>query len=215
MDPQALLAATPEILPASGGLRSARLLSCLVSESPESSYRPRTLRNARADITAAFALDFSTGGERLTASAAGDRLAAYSLLIDPSEAGRRLKNRLLQANAKSLNVAGNGAHTLSRRGWTQAMADAWIFECLSAALPGTSVSLIRSGGQTGADFSGAACSLALGIPSIIEHPRGFLRRRPDGSDFESDPSAILLELRSAAIALLAPAVPPPSPSPRP
>ncbi len=188
----------PALLRSDPGRRVAALGLCRLVEHPSPSYRPRTLLNAQADLTCAFALDFSTGGERLTASAAGDRLAAFSMLFPPEAAGERLRARILAAGARSLNIAGNGAHSLARRGWDQDQCDRWVFECLSLALPGSSVSLARSGGQTGADTSGAASALALGIPCEITYPRGFLRRGPDGSDFESDPLALLLEIRERA-----------------
>lgn len=195
---------SPELLPEVAGCRSARLGSCVVSETTSSSYRPRTIQNARnADITAAFALNFSSGGEILTASAAGGKLAPYSMLIDPLEAGDRLAERLRSASARSLNVAGNSLHTLSKRGMSQSEADLWIFRCLSRALEAHPVELILSGGQTGSDHAGAAVSMALGIPSRITYPSRFLRRGADGFDFASDPIDVLLSIRESASFMLA------------
>lgn len=80
-----------------------------VIESAHSSYGPRTRHNAHeAHVTAAFAVDFTTRGEALTHSAAGDRHLALPLAAPPIESARKLFVKLRAAPGRTLNVAGNG-----------------------------------------------------------------------------------------------------------
>ena len=58
--------------------------SIVVRETVSPKYHDRTVMNAReADLTVAFAVDFSTAGEKLTREAAGDRYLAIGLPATP------------------------------------------------------------------------------------------------------------------------------------
>lgn len=148
-------------------------------------YRPRTLRNAElADATVAFAVDFTTAGERLTRKAAGARYVAIPLGGSDIEAARMLYRHLRALNAKTLNVAGNGIYTLDKFGWSQEGANTWVCRVIGTVHQHWPITGIRSGGQTGIDVAGLVAAVALGIPATGYFPDGFLQRGADGIDVE-------------------------------
>lgn len=83
-------------------------------------YAERTKLNASsAGLTVAFAVDFETAGERLTARSAS-RTKYLGILIQevPDVEGMawNLIDRMwfLSKNTKTLNIAGNGIYTLAK-----------------------------------------------------------------------------------------------------
>lgn len=171
----------------------------------DSGYRRRTQANAECDATAAIAADYSSGGERLTKQLAGPRYIPLPLFLEPDEAGRRLAEFMGQRKARSLNIAGNGIHTLDSKGWTQDAVDLWLFECLKVALGSHPVEWIQSGGQTGLDLSGAICAARLGVRAAILFPAGFKQRDIAGADMAHDPTALIETILARAKLLPDPA----------
>ena len=168
-----------------------------VNEHASGSYPPRTRENAsKAALTAAFAVDFDTHGERLTRRAAGARYVAISLDLAPIEAARLLYAALRRLQARTLNVAGNSLATLIAHGWTQARADKFVFEVLSLCTKHWTLESIRSGGQTGIDLAGVTAACALGIPAIALLPKGFLQRGADNKDFTQDAQSIRRQIEA-------------------
>lgn len=169
----------------------------------DAGYRKRTSANAECDVTMAVAADYSTGGERLTKQMAGARYIALPLYLDPPEAGVRLAQFMKDRSAKSLNIAGNGIYTMTEKGWSQEAVDQWIFNCVRTAHAIHPIWRIQSGGQTGADMSGAFAAKALGIPAKILFPKGFKQRGVDQSDFLNNPTELLayIEARASELAL--------------
>lgn len=94
-------------------------------------YTPRTYLNANsADLTAAFAVDFTTAGEKCTHKAAGEAYAAFPIQIVPIDTARRLYRCCKLMNVKVLNIAGNGIYTLSFNGWSQEEINQYIYDVL-------------------------------------------------------------------------------------
>lgn len=166
--------------------------SLTVMESSSPKYHDRTVANARwADVTMAFAVDFSTAGERLTRKAAGERYVAVDIPLDrdalQSESYRRKVSQMLVHNTENLksfklNIAGNGLETLASRGISQADADDFIAGVIGLAISqGMAVSEIRSGGQSGIDEAGTKAALRYGIPASQIVPRGFLYNDAEGN----------------------------------
>ena len=168
-----------------------------ITESREAGYRSRTIENASAsDITIAFATDFSTAGERLTARAARESARGTYVAIpyspSPASPVKGLSSddavievvKTLMANHLysdlTINIAGNGITTLSRyEGAKQAQEhiDTYVRDVLKGLTDaGVRIKGIRSGGQTGADEAGIKAALSLGIPAHAHYPKGFLRR---------------------------------------
>lgn len=169
-------------------------------------YTGRTGLNARgADLTVACAADYSTAGERLTERLAEERgkerYLRLPLYLDPDEAAERLIERMEQTGARSLNIAGNGVYTLHEKGWSQERLDAWMAETLRLAHQRAPLSFVLSGGQTGADFSGAVAAAALGVPAVITLPKGFIQRGLNGFDAPQRPEDLAERLRLAVEAL--------------
>lgn len=177
-------------------------------EHADFSYAPRTRENAQgADVTVAFAVDYTTAGERLTARVAGDRFIKIPYGGDVAEAAKKLAGFLAEREGDSLNVAGNGIYTFAAHGIGQAQINRWVFDVLAKVSAMVKLSFIRSGGQTGADQAGLVASLALGIPAVGLYPAGYRRRLLDGQDVRSKPSPLEAELRAQAAALLPGAAP--------
>lgn len=177
--------------------------SLTVVESKASGYRQRTIHNtSSAGLTAAFAVNFETAGERLTRSAAGANYVAIPLSEGTLTSARLLYRALKHFDSHSLNVAGNGLHTLTKRNWDQAGINAHLFEILSTVHKHWPLEKIVSGGQTGADLAGLVCAMALDIPCVATLPRGFLQRGTDGKDFENTAAEIRKQIEEGAYALL-------------
>lgn len=166
-------------------------------EHPSSGYAARTGDNARgADVTVAFATDFSTAGERLTARMAGKKYLAIAFGEEISVAADKLSRFMQAQGARSLNVAGNGIYTLKKKGISQREANQWVYDVLKATHARTPLDFIRSGGQTGIDTAGLVAGLALGKPIIGLYPQGYRRRLASGQDVEATPAQLEAELRS-------------------
>lgn len=165
-------------------------------------YAPRTGENARgADVTVAFAVDYSTAGEKLTHRVAGQRYVAVPYGSDPVEAARQLTRFLRSKGGTSLNVAGNGIYTLTKVGVTQAAANQWVFEVLRQVHADVGLTHVRSGGQTGIDTAGLVAGIALKVPVTGLYPKGFRQRRADQVDVERSVEDLLRELNAAVTRL--------------
>ena len=157
-----------------------------VMESYSPKFHDRTVENARwADFTVAFAVDFTSPGERLTATAAGNEYLPFDLPHDGAGledyALRRRMAIILSHRLESmtepvrLNVAGSTAAELARHGISQEQADAFVTDVLGRAVDeGLRIQELRTGGQSGIDEAGTKAALALGIPASQVVPRGFL-----------------------------------------
>lgn len=166
------------------------------------SYVPRTGENARgADVTVAFAVDFSTAGERLTKREAGTRYIGITYGIDTTQAAAQLVKFMRAREGTSLNVAGNGVYSLVGRGITQVQANQWVYEVLKLVHSKVRLTLVRSGGQTGIDQAGLVAAIAIGVPALGFFPKSFRRRNALGIDASSTKSAIQEELMAQAAAL--------------
>ena len=166
--------------------------SIVVRETVSPKYHDRTVMNAReADLTVAFAVDFSTAGEKLTREAAGDRYLAISLPATPEacrdadcirDAALLLARRTEGQGPVSLNIAGNGLDTLMKAGVSQEDADHFIAGVLGVAMSmGMSLAQVLSGGQSGIDESGVKAAVSYSQKVRVTCPRGYLFR--DGRGF--------------------------------
>lgn len=159
------------------------------------SYAPRTQENAQnADVTVAFAVDFTTAGERLTHRASGSRYVGIPFGSNISTAANQLVEFLQRCSGATLNVAGNGIYTLGANGVTQAQANQWVYEVLANVTSRVKLTLIRSGGQTGIDQAGLIAGMALGVPTLGFYPKSFRRRLANGQESSSNEKALYDEL---------------------
>lgn len=170
-------------------------------EHHEPGYAARTIVNARkADLTIAFALDFTSAGERLTHKAAYGKYVGinfsylYPEEMIPDDRGypfavREVLWRLKDKKVKSINFAGNGIYTLydRDRDLTQERVDELALNFLKQvvkAYPG--IKEIRSGVQTGIDEAFLKAADALGIPALGLAPKGWLFRDIHGRDIADE-----------------------------
>lgn len=167
-------------------------------------YVSRTRENAReGDVTAAFAVDFTTRGEILTERLAGKaRYVRAYFGTDISEAATALRKKLDERRAKTLNIAGNGIYTLCKDGFTQEAVNRWVLAVLREALKDYPLEHIRSGGQTGVDQAGLVAGLVLGIPVTGLYPAKFLRRLANHRDVFGTEVSLRAEITSEADVLL-------------
>lgn len=165
-------------------------------EHTNAGYRGRTLRNASADVTFAFAADFSTAGERLTKRSVLEQRRVYCPIAyrgqpateNAIQAAVAALNRVGKPEV-ALNIAGNGLHTLKRFG-DQAAVDAYAHDFLRRVLAApelaTAITLVRSGGQTGFDEAGVKAAQQLGLRSLVLAPKGWIFRTADGQDISNE-----------------------------
>lgn len=158
-------------------------------------YAQRTRENASAaDLTIAFASDFSTAGERVTAEAAKGKIIQIPVSAHgcpPAEEIARDIIGCMTEKEKSrplvVNVAGNGISVLSSHGLDQDKINGIVKDVLKGMLDkDVSIRKIISGGQTGADEAGIIAAKALGIPAEVHAPKGWMMRRADNRDIFSE-----------------------------
>lgn len=162
-------------------------------EESEGGYAKRTYENANAmevDFTVAFAVDFSTSGEKCTARAAGDSLVTIQVTDCSDDAVRTASSHLadmlsdMGREPVGLNIAGNGIYTFDKHGISQDDVDRFVSKVLAGARErGVNIVSIRSGGQSGADEAGIAAAAALGVPAVVRAPKGYVFRKEDNRDY--------------------------------
>jgi len=173
-----------------------------VEEHSSPKYSPRTYVNANgAELTVAFAVDFSTAGEKLTHKAAGERYLAIKLGGDPIPAARQLYAALRRHGAHTLNVAGNGIYTLMVNGTTQRQINLWVYDVLAKVAEHWPLKHVRSGGQTGVDIAGVVAAHVLDIDALALLPKGFIQRHEDGVDRTHTEGEIRQQILNFALAL--------------
>lgn len=163
-------------------------------ECQQNGYKPRTYYNASADATLAFAVDFSTAGEKLTKAMVKLQNKVYipinileSLVIDENDI-QKVAKKLNNFRCTSINIAGNGIYTMVTRGYsfTQEKIDFYIYAFLYRLINHENlhikINTIRSGGQTGIDEAGAKAGDKLGIKTLILAPKGWCFRDKNGID---------------------------------
>lgn len=172
------------------------LIATVFDEHPAAGYRGRTLLNAAADVTLAFAADFSTAGERLTKRSVLEQGRIYCPV---AYRGHLATERAIHAAVAALNrpakpevalnIAGNGLYTLKALG-SQADVDAYAADFLRRVLSSAdlraSIALVRSGGQTGFDEAGVKAARQLGLRTQVLAPKGWTFRTADGQDISDE-----------------------------
>lgn len=170
-------------------------------EDTDYGYKGRTIKNASADVTIAFAVDFNSAGEKLTKKSVLEQNKLY-LPVDLMKLTSKeifnetskflaiaIKN--LKLPEITLNIAGNGLYTLRNTIITnQKTIDYYIFMILKEMcfnLEGdVKITLLRSGGQSGADESGIKAGFKLGIPTYVLAPKGWVYRDEKGIDYSDE-----------------------------
>lgn len=159
-------------------------------------YPARTEQNIKnSNITLAFAIDFSSAGERLTKSLAIRNNKYYDAIFIPFDL--RVDNyALMHATGKVsaagvlyepiVNIAGNGIYTLKSMNYTQEDIDDYILRFLGEIHGKVKIGKIISGGQTGVDEAGLKAGVALGIETECTAPKEWLFRDIDHKDISDE-----------------------------
>lgn len=175
----------------------------IFNQSSSENYNERTNINANADVTIAFAMDFTTAGERVTKKYVENNNKLYIPIdmknlkgVTVEEIANKIVNDInkkynsLFKRDISINIAGNGIYTFEKYNINQNRIDSFIYNVLRNVVNNpklnVKVNLIRSGGQTGADESGAKAGKQLGIKTIVLAPKGYRFRRSDNKDVFSE-----------------------------
>ena len=155
-------------------------------ECPDAGYKPRTIENASADATIAFAIDFYTAGEILTRNSVREQgKVYYAVTLGPAMPSMTdilfCSTIFNKHKVQSLNIAGNGIYTMKNK-IPQEVLDEKIYEFLRLLFLklDNPIAIIRSGGQTGADEAGIKAAERLGIDSLVYAPKGWRFRGMDG-----------------------------------
>lgn len=177
-----------------------------INESDSDCYKKRTGLNARsADLTIALAVNYNTGGEKLTRLLAGKKFLALPLAKTDRELSIELYRYCRDNNVKSINVAGNSIATLNRynkNNYTQAEINKRLFNIISPVHNHLKFEKMVSGGQTGVDFAGAVVAQVLGIPFEMNMPKDYRQRNIDGVDFTNTKEEVLASLAEQTMELI-------------
>ena len=163
-------------------------------EDPVRNYGHRTWQNAAwSDVTLALAVDFQSPGEITTKKAAGDKYICHPLPISRKDTVREVhqiaemirRHPQCKAEGIRLNIAGNGAATLAKKGvYTRYVADLLNYVYLFIELRGVKILEVRSGGQSGVDEAGILAAQRRGMRCSILAPKGFRWRDEAGNERE-------------------------------
>lgn len=156
-------------------------------EHSDPGYALRTLANAKvADLTIAFALDFTTAGEVLTRKCAYGKYLPVSLefLYTPLDDLKRMAEYFETRNIQSVNIAGNGIYSLKV---TQEALNEYMEDYLGVLIEilGRKFST-RNGGQSGMDLAAGIASDRLGLDTTVLAPKGWLYRDASGRDIRDE-----------------------------
>lgn len=164
----------------------------------ENGYPSRTIKNASADVTIAFAVDFNSAGEKLTKKAVLEQGKLYlpvqlsSDIISVNIVQEIIDKIIsLEKSEITLNIAGNGMYTLRYTIFNdQRVIDYITYRVLERIIEKLNgkviISLLRSGGQTGFDEAGIKAAVKLGIPALVHAPKNWLYRDIDGNDHTNE-----------------------------
>lgn len=174
-----------------------------ILEHQSRSYVPRTFHNAvTSDLTIAVAVNYYTGGEKLTHKAAADKFLALPFHDEMVANARKLFIECRRRNVKVLNVAGNGIATYHKAGVTRAQVNQYIYDILALVHHSWPLEKIISGGQTGADIAGIIAAYRLGIPAEATLPGGYRQRDEDGEDRDHTREEIIAQVIEGSHALV-------------
>lgn len=168
-----------------------------ILEHKSASYGPRTYANAaKGDVTIAIAVDYTTAGERLTHKAAGDKYLKLDINLPAIDCARLLWKRLnsLGKELPTINIAGNGIYTLAKHGISQEYVNQYVYDVLRQVGMFIPIGEIVSGGQTGVDLAGGVAGSALGVPTTMLLPNGYLQRHEDKIDRKHTMQQILCQV---------------------
>lgn len=162
-----------------------------IREHREFGYAARTKHNAEQGVTLAVAVDFTTGGERLTTKCAKGKIVHFDARNFTSEIAAKtdkLIALLKENNCRTVNVAGNGIYTYKRKGFTQEGVNSVVYMILKRVHEKYPLEHIVSGGQSGADLAGLIAAAHIGIDCTGTWPRGYVMRFEDGVDVGHTPT---------------------------
>jgi hypothetical protein len=181
---------------------STAINEIVFKEEQSSGYKNRTIKNASADATIAIAVDFETAGEKLTKSSVLNQNKLYlpvstgvfSSSNEITLMAEKIVSEIKKLDKKqiSLNIAGNGIYSLKETfSGGQESVDNFTLQLLTDVVNklkenNISISLLRTGGQTGFDEAGAKAGYKLGIPTMILAPKGWIFRDINGKDISDE-----------------------------
>lgn len=164
-----------------------------ITRSTKTGYQARTIENAtESDMTLAFAIDYTSAGERLTERVAREHSSYHRIPLDSrasfeEKTGEFLK-WLSERERVILNIAGNGLYTFKKKhvDWTQDAVNRALYSfffLVAQAGMLNRILLVRSGGQTGADEAGVVVANLWGLQTRVHAPLDWRFRDEAGNDF--------------------------------
>lgn len=99
-----------------------------------------------------------------------------------------------------VNIAGNSIYR-----WpdyvTQTMVDTWVLNYLEPIAKKYPNLIVRSGGQTGADWAGIVAAQKLGLDCVAVFPKGFRQRSRQRLDFYNTEEELRIRLNDGLVFL--------------
>lgn len=161
------------------------------------SYKDRTIFNAEnSDLTIYFADKNHTesGGAKLTSRHA----KVFYMVTVPSHVNF-VTDAILEALEgiphPIINIAGNGIARFNSY-MTQNNINAFVYSVLKDVHDCHRITMIRSGGQTGADWGGIIAGVALEIETVATFPLHFRQRDKFGKDYTNNTEQLCGRIRS-------------------
>lgn len=160
-------------------------------------YPGRTIENAQADVTLAYAFNFLTSGEKLTRNAveAAGKLY-FPLMADhlPPDVMEQVGSVIGLGETKTINIAGNALDTCLKfnNRYSQQVIDTTVYITLNVILRiaypnGFPKDLqIQSGGQSGFDEAGLKAAVLMGIPALCIAPKGWMFKDAAGRTIKDE-----------------------------
>ena len=168
-----------------------------LNQSGSYGYRERTIFNAEnADLTIYFADKNHTesNGSKLTSN----HSKVFCLVQVPSHinfAVEAVLGALEGIPEPVINIAGNGIARFPSY-MTQNNINAFVYNAMKSIHEKKPIKLIRSGGQTGADWAGIIAGIALQIETVATFPLHFRQRDRKEKDFTNNEEQLCVRIRS-------------------
>lgn len=161
-----------------------------------SNYQHRTFLNIElSELTLAFAIDYTTAGEKCTLNYA--RICEKPIIQFTINENGRLdasnKEKIEEAikfikdnNITILNIAGNGIYTFNKYGISQDRVNELVTNVIEHLINrGCKIKKIRSGAQTGADEAGLIAGNTFSLETVGFCPKGWRFRDINNNDISS------------------------------
>ena len=188
-------------------VKKQKMKNFILEENISDSYTSNKVENIKGShLTIAISVNFDSYEEKLTKDLSDMHEKKYIPVSPSGDYADKASKIVLKMNELGLegrivlNITGNGLARMSNT-INQEQSDKFVFNLLSEIIKNdrlnSKIEIIRSGGQTGFEESGAKASLKLGIKTIVHMPKDFKMRNQDGNDVTMSKEAAMLRFNNS------------------